>query len=252
MADSGSHGLTDIPSPSLSRRDLLLLGAAGAASIVLTGAARVAPALDLSPLTGLLGAARQPFTIGFWDRGSAGESAQLIDAGTISSGSARFATDGARVSILGLYPRADAAALGHLESVAIDVLYAPYHDLEFRAWEFTNGATPRVGSPIAVNVPVDADAGLSVRLTYRLTGADAATSSTATFALGSDPRAMKLREGVYLIALPDANAALPSWSHYRAAAIGAGDRGPRALHRRDWYAEQARPSSQPYVMLSIE
>jgi hypothetical protein len=252
MADSGSHGLTGIPNPSLSRRELLLLGAAGAASIVMTGVAQVAPALDLSPLTSLLGSARQPFTIGFWDRGSTSDSARIVDAGSISSGSARFATDGAKVSILGLYPRADVAALSHLESVAIDVLYAPYHDLEFRAWEFANGATPRAGSPIAVKVPVDADTGLNARLTYRLEGAEEATSSTANFALGSDPRAIKLREGVYLIALPDANAALPSWSRYSAAAIGAGDRGPRALHRREWYAPQARPSSQPYVMLSIE
>jgi hypothetical protein len=252
MTDSRSRGLTGAANPTLSRRDLLLLGAAGATSIVLSGAARVAPAIDLSPLTNLIGVARQPFTIGFWDRGSSGASAQLVDANSIASGNARFATDGARVSILGLYPRADMAALGHLESVAIDVLYAPFHDLEFRAWEFTNGATPRVGSPIAVNVPVDADTGLNVRLTYRLSGAEAATSSTATFALDSDPRSIKLREGVYLIALPDANAALPSWSRYSAPALNAGDRGPRMLHRHEWYASQARPSSQPYVMLSIE
>lgn len=252
MPESRAHGLAGIPNPTLSRRDLLLLSAAGAASIALSGAARVAPAVNLSPLASLLDTARQPFTIGFWDRNSAGTSAQLVDASSIASGNARFATDGARVSILGLYPRADAAALGHLESVAIDVLYAPFHDLEFRAWEFTNGATPRAGSPIAVNVPVDADTGLSVRLTYRLAGAEAATSSTATFALDSDPRSTKLREGVYLIALPDANAALPSWSRYSAAGIDAGERGPRMLHRHDWFASQARPSSQPYVMLSIE
>jgi hypothetical protein len=252
MADPRSLGANDVHNPTLSRRDLLLLGAAGATSIVVAGATRIAPALDLPPLASLLDAARQPFSIGFWDRGSAGESSQLVDASAISSGNTRFATDGARVSILGLYPRNDAAALSHLESVAVDVLYAPYHDLEFRAWEFTNGATPRIGSPIAVNVPVDADAGLSVRLTYRLTGAGAATSSTATFALGNDPRAMKLREGVYLIALPDAKAALPSWSRYSAAAVGVGDRGPRMLNRHDWYASEGRPSSQPYIMLSIE
>lgn len=252
MADSESLRLSDFPNQTLSRRDLLLLGAVGAASIALNGAARIAPALDISPVAGLLDAARQPFTIGFWDRGSAGDGAQLVDASAISSGNTRFATDGARVSILGLFPRNDVAALGHLDSVAVDMLYAPFHDLEFRAWEFTNGATPRMGSPIAVNVPVDADAGMSVRLTYRLAGTDTATSSTATFALGNDTRAMKLREGVYLIALPDAKAALPSWSRYSVPAVGAGDRGPRMLHRHNWYASQGRPSSQPYIMLSIE
>jgi hypothetical protein len=252
MAKARSLTLEDLPNASLSRRELLLLGAAGAASIALTGAARVAPSLDLAPVGSLLDAARQPFSIGFWDRSSGGASAQLIEASSISSGNTRFATDGARVSILGLYPREDAASISHLESVAIDVLYAPFHDLEFRAWEFTNGVTPRASSPIAVKVPVDADSGLSVRLTYRLTGAAHAASSTATFSLGSDPRATKLREGVYLIALPDAKATLPSWSRFSAAAVGAGDRGPRMLHRHNWYASQARPSSQPYVMLSIE
>jgi len=252
MADTGSHGLSGLPSPSLSRRDLLLLGAAGAASLVLTGAARVAPALDLSPLTNLLGAARQPFSIGFWDRSAANGSVQVVDAGSIASGDTRFVTDGARVSILGLYPRDDVAAISHLESVAIDVLYAPYHDLEFRAWEFTNGATPHAGSPIGVNVPVDADTGLNVRLTYRLAGADAATTSTATFALGRDPRAVKLREGVYLIALPDAAQSLPAWSRYRAEDVGALDRGPRAIHRYGWSAYRDTTPSQPYVMLSIE
>lgn len=253
MTDSGSQGLAGLPSPTLSRRDLLLLGGAGAASLLLTGVAKVSPALDLAPLESLLGAARRPLSIGFWERGSGDTRAGVVDAGRMPAASdgAHFLSDGARVSILGLYPR-DGAALSHLESVAIDVLYTPFHDQAFRAWEFTNGATVRASSPVAVTVPVDRDVGMSVRLTYRLAGAAAATSHTATFTLGSDARAYPLRDGVYLIALPDATNTVAEWSRYQVSQVDAKGRMPLVVHRHAWGQGQLQTASQPYIVLSVK
>lgn len=238
-------GWTNTP---LTRRELLLLGSVGVASTMLAGLRQAGP-VDFAPLLNLGSRVVEPFSIGFWTNDSDdATSMAIVGAQRIASGEPRFLSDGARVSVYGLYPFDTPEAFAHLESIAIDVSYAPYHDLSFRAWSFTNGITPRTTAPVGVSIPVDATEGMTLNVSYRVSGATEATTAALHFTTGSAANVAKLREGVYLVALPDASQTLPDWRTQRVRANGTA----RGINRRDWNLETAAPARNPYVMLSVK
>jgi hypothetical protein len=243
-------GWTNTP---MSRRDLLRLGAAGAASLMLAGMTGLHQAgrLDLSPLAALGQRFSEPFSVGFWGTGAdTGDDLSIVGANHLSSGDPRFLTDGARVSVLGIYPFDTPEAWAHLEALDIDASFAPYHDLTYRAWSFANagnGTLPRTTVPTGMSIPVHPRDGMTLNVSYRLAGATETVNAALRFTAGSERNMAKLREGIYLVALPDAAQSLPNWRANRSSVTAV----PRGLNRRDW-AMEGTVSSHPYIMLSVK
>lgn len=249
---AGTAGAAWATTP-MTRRDLLLLGTAGVASSLL-GARLMSGPLNLAPLQSLGARLSEPFSIGFWtpaaDTGDKGN-LEIVGANRLRSGDPRFLTDGARVSIHGIYPFDTPEAFAHLEAIDIDVSYAPHHDLAFRAFSYANGVggASRSTSPAAVTVPVDAVQGMTLNVSYRTAYATEPTRAALRFTTGSEANVAKLREGVYLVALPDAAQSLPDWRSQRVSTAATNLRG---INRRDWNLEHAPQARNPYVMLSIK
>jgi hypothetical protein len=248
MADTHNNRAAGWANTPLTRRELLLLGSAGVATTMLAGLSRLAPA-DLSPLLNLGSRITEPLSIGFWTADTnAATSLEIVGAQQLASGDARFLSDGARVSVFGLHPFNTPAAFAHMDAIDIDIAYAPYHDQAFRAWSFTNGTAPRMTSLTAVSIPVDAREGMTLNVAYRLAGASETTHAALRFTTGSESNVAKLREGIYLVALPDAARALPDWRTQRVTASDP----TRGLSRHHWTLESATPARNPYIMLSVK
>jgi len=264
MADTDNTNQSNLPRATLSRRRLIGLGAAGLLSALPVAAAAagrnsLGSALALRPS----GApAAMPLSIGYASHvaaghnchGGAGEVASATQSVTLAQhlrqGDAALADTGATMRVLGLYPQDDPSALASVQSLALDVYYAPYHDASFTAWSFVNGSTPRVSAPFAFNVPLAASTGLQFGLSYLQAGATSPLDMRLRFSLGGEHNVAKLQKGTYILALPNANAALPDWRNHRLLISNPTYNSGLTLVRSDALSRTA-PASNPYILLAI-
>jgi hypothetical protein len=233
----------------LSRRDLLILGSAGAVATIMA-ASRVQSSQpeDMASLAMVAERMSRPFTIGYWRSGDDADTA-VIPAVTLPSGDNAFAGSAAKLKFRGLFPTNDPAIAGSLESLAIDVPYEPFHSEAYRVLSFTNGATPVATSPTSLTVPVDGPTGVVLALTFKTAGMTEASTTLTRLALGDEYGAAKLRSGAYFFGLPDQDGSLPDWKTYQMlpenSAGGCGI-GTLACGR------DAATARHPYVLMLVE
>ncbi len=282
-------------SSGLPRRDFLALGPAFGLATGMLHLSSLSKAALSSPFAGLEPARDDLLSIGYWqgsdtlaefarlthtgepffvdaqhspvDESAIAEPvpADVISAQALSVGDRRFAQNGAKVSIHGLFPTVG-EEVHDLPGLSIDVHFDPYHRAPFRAWQFDPSASSRSPAGVSFTVPLEKTTGLTLWFTIaegrdQRSGADASPERISTrFSLGREPGQPKLRRGVYFIAWRGSNSKpLPSWRRYLvlAAAAKTGDlpedeithEGYSRLTRR-W--NELAPADLTYVMLSVD
>jgi hypothetical protein len=234
----------------LTRRRLLMLGTAGVLSTVLGRWERIGEVLESGTRIGRAGSRGPSLPVGYWsgaDDASATEQAAVVAADRLQTGDTRFARDGARLAIRGLFPQLDPVALHGLEMLTVDVAYEPYHTTPFQAWSFFNGSTPRSSSPVALTLPVDAATGLNLVVTYRTTSMPEPIAVMARFALRDEDDTPKLRAGTYFVGLPDQHGTFPDWQQYQVQR----DDGTNGCATGALSCTASGHASHPYLMLSV-
>ena len=233
----------------LSRRDLFILGSAGAvATVMATSRIQSSQPEDMAALATLAERMSRPFTIGYW-RSDDDAERTVIPAVTLPSGDSALSGNAAKLKFRGLFPTNDPAVAGDLESLAIDVHYEPFHAEAFRVLSFTNGVMPEASSPTTVNVPVDSTTGVQLTLTFKTASMSEPSTTVTRFALDDEYGAAKLRSGAYFFGLPGQDGSLPDWKTYQMlpenSAGGCGI-GTLACGR------DAATARHPYVLMLVE
>jgi hypothetical protein len=230
----------------LTRRELLLLGTGGVLSLTLAqlqlqSAQASLPALSLD---GVRERVIAPLSVGFW---SDDDDSPVLDAALLPTGDTRFVADGARLRILGLYPR-EAAALVGIDALDLDVPFAADHEASFSAWSFRNGTTQQHSSPVSFPVPLDAAAGLNLSLSWRAAGSAETQQALIRLSAGQDAGVAKLRAGTYAVDLPHGDGSLPEWVNYRVENVA---RGLRTLQRYERALGIHVPAERPHLLLTV-
>jgi hypothetical protein len=230
----------------LTRRELFLLGTGGVLSVALAqlqlhGAQASLPALSLE---GVREQVIAPLSVGFW---SDDDDSPVLDAALLPAGDTRFVTEGARLRILGLYPR-DAAALAGIDALDLDVPFAAHPDASFSAWSFRNGTTQQHSSPVSFPVPLDAAEGVNLSLSWRAAGSTETQQALIRLAAGQETGVAKLRAGTYVVDLPQADASLPDWVNQRVESVA---RGLRTLQRYERVLGVHVPVERPHLLLTV-
>jgi hypothetical protein len=214
----------------LRRRDVLVLGAAGALVPWFGGIAQAAQAAQ-----SLTEASVEPMSVGYVE--GSGELARLdrvfLDARTgvtrvdgrplsvvsatgLDLGDQELASTDLRVKVHGLYPSAPAACRG-VDAIDLDVLFpspepADPRPLPFQAWSFRRRPGIDVSAPVSFRVPLEIDGGLtlSLRVAYRGEGVDIGRrilqgspmihrTYQTRFAVDWQAGRPKLQRGIYLL-----------------------------------------------------
>ncbi len=282
-------------SSGLRRREFLALGPAFGLATGMLPLGSLARAASAGPLAGI-GAVRDDLlSIGYWqgsdtlaefaslahtgepffvdaqdspvDESAIAEPvyADVISAQALSVGDRRFAQNGAKVSIHGLFPSAG-EAVHDLPGLSIDAHFDPYHQAPFHAWRFDPSASSSSPAGVSFTVPLAKTTGLTLSFAIaegrdQRSGTDASPERISTrFSLGREPGQPKLRRGVYFIAWRGSNSKpLPSWRRYLvlAAAAKTGDLPEDEIAHQGYSRLTQRwnrrvPADLSYVMLSVD
>jgi hypothetical protein len=192
-----------------SRRTLLRLGAAGLVSLAFApavGAGQAAIRSTSQPAT-------LPITIGYAPFADDGEEATIIDAESLGSGQSHFPHSSASLKLHGFCTDKAETRVAQVEKLSIDVSFAPFHDIVFRAWSFQNSIPASSSCPTAMTVPIAASHGLNMNLTVQQT-ADSPTLHIPLQLAANGSDKPKLREGHYFLGMPGQDSSVPKWDDY--------------------------------------
>ena len=149
--------------------------------------------------------------------------------------------DGARVQIHGFFA-GDSDDLAAIRSIALDALTPagiPHH-----VWRFDNGPVPSIGSPTSFFAPMG-DEGLLLQLDIERYGAEPITVHVPFHTDGASDMP-KARAGLYVIAFPSADEALPQWSRCAFAC------GPDVPTAPGQIIDHGRPLQAPHLVISFD
>lgn len=205
-----------IAAPALSRRALLAGGGTVLAAAWLFGPAGLRQRPDA--LVAALSAASRTISVGFVEgvtglAGAAGR--RVLPAARLTSSDETLVGGAMRVRLPGLTP----ASPPTRRSLAVDALLRPSgtrtEPLPFHAWSVTAAPSPRVSSPVTFTAPVARVPTLGFALEIDRPPGDGTAARTdralAIFTGGGGDGALKLREGLYLLAVEPG-----VWDHPRA------------------------------------
>lgn len=233
------RNLAGLASRVTSRRRLLQASSAGAVSLVLVGAGGHSSEAVASTLP-----AYQPITFGFNDPGS--DNASLVDAARLPSGEP-WTSESISVRVAALWPADGAGSLEHVERMTIDLVNPFVPEAPVMAWWYSARPVPQSSSPVTHRIPADGS-GLTIQLSYTLTGEEASTEVSVSLSSGSEDGVPKLRRGIYCFALP--GTAHHDWDHLRLLDVEDGDgRVYRCLCEPSSAGDVL--SSCPYLLVTI-
>lgn len=205
-----------IAAPTLSRRALLTGGGTVLAAAWLFGPAGLRQRPDA--LVAALSGAARTISVGFVEGvagigGAAGR--RVMPAARLTASDETLAGGAIRVRLPGLTPASPPTG----RSLAVDALLRPFgtgtEPLPFHAWSVTAAPSPRVSSPVAFTAPVARVPSLGFALNIDRPAGDGTEARTdralAIFTGGGGDGALKLREGLYFLAVEPG-----VWDHPRA------------------------------------
>lgn len=188
--------------PGLSRREFLATGGMTVSAVWLFGPAALRPRPDA--LARIFGSNARRLSVGFLEGAAQLADAagrQAVPATRAASSSTGLARGGVRVRVSGLTPAVRPTARGLAVEVLLQAPDRRPEPLSFHAWSTAGVPSPRMSSPTAFTAPVGRYPTFGVALD-RDRPTDAGTDrAVVIFTGGRGDGAVRLREGLYLLAV---------------------------------------------------
>ncbi|MCA9441426.1 MAG: hypothetical protein KC964_11500 [Candidatus Omnitrophica bacterium] len=153
-------------------------------------------------------------------------STPILDPRIFLTGDVEFLRRDARLTVQGGFGLPGAFSDSGIEELSIEVDYAPFQPVRFTAWHFGNREVVNQGSTNSFTVPVSPEQGLNLYTQIKSGGQSIEFRSQ--FLTGSVIRSIKLKRGLYLLAL-----------------------SPRG-ERRPWDWNKFRSHREPSILISID
>lgn len=256
----------------MKRREFMSLGSVGVLGSVSLGW-NARPAEDAGEI----------LSVGYW-QGSEGRGwplnsetdddspapGPIVPADGLAAGDGHFLGTGAGMTIHGMVEAEPSILTPRVSELSAQVQFrirdaGRTRSLPFEAWSYRREPLPSAGSAVSVRVPVHEDSGVRLTLARRdqntplgralgpmLPGRLPAAGAVAEtlFTVGSDAAAVKLRRGVYFLALAGNAARLgPDWSQHRFEPAPGDGIGGRLVHAG---LLEERPAAFDYLVVSFD